>query len=71
MGKRGRQVVDIETIFLGIVAQFALFLARHKAEGEIWHDRLSTKKRECRLQIAWKSGWLRIVDEAFLGRMLA
>jgi len=47
--------VDIETTFLGIVAQFALFLVRQKAEGEIWHDQLSSRKQESRIQKAWEN----------------
>lgn len=46
--------MNIETIFLGIAAQFALFLIRHKGKGKIWHDQLGSRKQESRIQITWE-----------------
>jgi hypothetical protein len=50
----GRQVLDINIIWVSVVAQFTLFLEQHSGKGEIWFDRLGSDKEEARRQAEWE-----------------
>jgi hypothetical protein len=50
----GRQVLNIDVIWVGILGQFATFLKQHNAHGEIWFDQLGSRKEETRKQASWK-----------------
>jgi hypothetical protein len=51
---RRYKVLDIDTLFVGVVAQFALFLTEHRARGEIWFDKLGSLTEEQRKQASWQ-----------------
>ncbi len=55
----GIGILDINTLWLGVIAQFAMFLEHKKAYGEIWLDQLGSRKEEARRQ----SDWHRLRDE--------
>lgn len=48
------RVLDVETIYVGVVGQFALFLRERQATGEIWFDRLGSRAEERRRQDSWQ-----------------
>jgi len=50
----GRKVLDIETLWVGVLAQFALLLKEHNARGEIWFDQLGSREEEARKQASWE-----------------
>lgn len=60
--RKGKDKIDDELIWLGPVAQFALFLNLHQAKGELWLDRLGSEKQEAHRQSSW-SEQLRMVRE--------
>ena len=50
----GRKVLDINTLWVGVLAQFSLFLEGRNATGEIWFDQLGSRKEEERKQHEWE-----------------
>jgi hypothetical protein len=60
--KKGKDKIDDDMMWLGPVAQFALFLSIHHARGKLWFDRLGSQKQEDRRQTAW-SEQLRMVRD--------
>jgi len=51
----GRRILDIDIIWVGILGQFAVFLASERAIGEVWFDRLGSRKEEERKQASWQN----------------
>ena len=49
----GRRVLDINTIWVGVLGQFALFLNEKTSIGEIWFDQLGSQKEQERKQTEW------------------
>jgi len=54
----GRQVLDTNTLWVGVIGQFALFLKQSQAKGEMWFDQLGSRQEETRKQ----ADWLRLRD---------
>lgn len=54
MSKEEHRPLDIDTLFVGPIGQFALFLMEHGGTGEIWSDRLGSEAEERRRQHAWQ-----------------
>ncbi len=52
--KRPYKVLDIDTLFVSIIAQFVLFLMERQATGEIWFDNLGSRAEEERKQESWR-----------------
>lgn len=52
--KAGRKVLDINTLWVGPLGQFAFFLEKHNARGEIWFDQLGSRNEEARRQADWE-----------------
>jgi hypothetical protein len=50
---KGKQSLDIDTIWVSVLAQFALFLEQHQATGQIWFDQLGSPTEEARKQANW------------------
>ena len=48
------KVLDIDTLFVSVIGQFALFLIEHRATGEIWFDKLGSQAEEQRKQRTWQ-----------------
>jgi hypothetical protein len=55
----GRKVLDIDTIWVGVLGQFAIFLKEKQATGEVWFDNLGSEKEQRRKQ----EEWIRLRDE--------
>jgi hypothetical protein len=51
----GRQVLDSNTLWVGVLGQFALFLKEHSATGEVWFDQLGSRAEEARKQADWEN----------------
>jgi hypothetical protein len=64
----GQAVVDDKRFWIGPLAQFALFLGQHNASGEVWFDRLGSKREEKRRQSAWEKH-LDLHDDSRLHRI--
>ena len=60
--KKGKDKIDDEMMWVGPVAQFALFLSLRRAKGTLWFDRLGSEKQEARRQASW-SEQLRMVRD--------
>jgi hypothetical protein len=54
MPEKGYRVLDIDTLFVGVIGQLALFLMEHRARGEIWFDKLGSQAEEQRRQDSWQ-----------------
>lgn len=52
--ERPYKVLDIDTLFVTIIGQFALFLMERRATGEIWFDSVGSRKEEERKQESWR-----------------
>lgn len=50
----GRKILDVNTLWVGVIGQYALFLKQRNAFGEIWFDQLGSRKEEARKQAAWE-----------------
>ena len=53
MSTKEYRVLDIDTLFVGPIGQFALFLIEHRGKGEIWFDGLGSEAEEQRRQHGW------------------
>ncbi len=51
--KKGNDKIDYDLMWLGPVAQFALFLSVQKGQGKLWLDRLGSQKHEIQRQNQW------------------
>lgn len=51
----GNQVLDTDVCWVGIFGQFAIFLGKQRAIGEVWFDQLGSRKEEARKQTSWQS----------------
>jgi hypothetical protein len=51
--EKPHKVLDIDTLWITVYGQFALFLHQHRAGGEIWFDRLGSLAEEQRRQDHW------------------
>lgn len=54
LSEKEHRLLDIETLFVGPIGQFALFLMEHGGKGEIWFDRLGSEAEERRRQNSWQ-----------------
>jgi hypothetical protein len=52
-GQHSRKILNIDTIWVGILGQFALFLKEKNSTGEIWFDNLGSEKEQARKQEEW------------------
>lgn len=50
---KGKQFLDIDTIWTSVLGQFALFLEQRQATGQIWFDQLGSRVDEARKQTSW------------------
>jgi hypothetical protein len=50
----GIQILDINTLWVGVIGQYAIFLKQHDSLGEIWFDQLGSRKEEAQKQAAWE-----------------
>ena len=50
----GRQILKTDVIWVGVLAQFTLFLEQNSGKGEIWFDRLGSDKEQARRQADWE-----------------
>jgi hypothetical protein len=48
------RLLDIGTLYVGPIGQFALFLMHHPGKGEIWFDKLGSEAEEQRRQDSWR-----------------
>ncbi len=53
-GRSGTPVLDINTVWVCVIGQFALLLEERHATGEVWMDRLGSPSEEVRRQQAWE-----------------
>jgi len=60
--RKGKNKIDDDLMWMGPVAQFALFLSVRQAKGKLWFDRLGSEQHETRRQAAW-SEQLRMVRD--------
>jgi hypothetical protein len=60
--KKGKDKLDDELMWMGPVAQFALFLNLHRAKGMLWFDRLGSEKQEARRQASWSEQLRKVRD---------
>jgi hypothetical protein len=49
----GRQVLQTDIFWVGVLGQFATFLQQRRAKGEVWFDQLGSRKEEARWQASW------------------
>jgi hypothetical protein len=54
MPEKGYRVLDIDTLVVGVIGQFVLFLMERRAKGEIWFDKLGSQTEEQRRQDSWQ-----------------
>jgi hypothetical protein len=67
MTRKGKQVLDINLLWIPIIGQFALFLKQRDALGEIWFDQLGSRKEESRKEKQWQDvlGNLHFLDPKY------
>jgi hypothetical protein len=51
--RNGRKVLDINILWVSVLAQFAIFLQQCNARGEVWFDQLGSRQEESRKQANW------------------
>jgi hypothetical protein len=49
----GKRVLDINYPWSSVLLQFAIFLQRRNARGEVWFDQLGSRQEEARKQADW------------------
>jgi hypothetical protein len=51
--KKGKQVLKTDIFWMGLIAQFSLFLKQHDGQGEIWLDKSGSPAEDERKQQSW------------------
>jgi hypothetical protein len=53
VSSKGKQFLDVDTFWVSVLGQFALFLEQRQATGQVWFDQLGSQADEARKQASW------------------